>query len=84
MPKRKSKPPDPFETAKAYAHFELRWKTCTHRECGKRKRCTGGPRGTNRRTGGIPFCKLPGNCKPRKREIPLEIREPPKHKPVPW
>jgi len=49
------------------------WEGCLHRECGKRKRCTGGPRGTLRRAR-IPFCKVDGNyIKPAYRsELPSD------------
>ena len=51
-----------FERAKAFTHFENCWKHCLHPECKKRRRCTGGPRGTCRKNGGVPFCRLEGNC----------------------
>ena len=54
-------PADPlrrFALLKAMAHFEGAWKTCASRECGERKRCAGGPRGTFRRTGGVPLCRF--------------------------
>ena len=34
---------------KAIAHFEFAWMTCRFRECRKREKCAGGPRGTLRR-----------------------------------
>ena len=54
---------DDFDVAKAFAHFDRNWKHCLHAKCKKRRRCTGGPRGTRRKTGGIPFCRLAGNCR---------------------
>ena len=50
-----------FQTGKAYAYFDGHWHHCTHRECKKRKTCTGGPRGTCRRTKGVPLCQLAGS-----------------------
>lgn len=55
--------PKPFETAKAIAYFEFLWQRCKHRECKKRKRCTGGPRGTQRKFDDVPFCRIEGNLK---------------------
>ncbi len=46
-----------FAAAKAIAHFENNWETCPHKECKHRKTCTGGPRGTFRKTNGKPFCQ---------------------------
>ena len=50
---------DRFTYNKAIAYFEGAVRTCPHRECKKRKTCTGGPRGTARKHNGIPFCRLP-------------------------
>ncbi|MEM9333122.1 MAG: hypothetical protein AAGA53_17500 [Pseudomonadota bacterium] len=47
-----------FTYAKAIAHFDGKWRTCMHNECRKREVCTGGPRGTNRKTKGVPLCEL--------------------------
>ncbi len=70
---------DAFERAKAFAHFENCWKYCLHLECKKRKRCTGGPRGTWRKTGGLPFCRLEGNC-----EVPVIPDSVTSEPDVPW
>lgn len=45
-----------FAMQKAFAWAEGRWRNCPHGECKRRKRCTGGPRGTLRATG-KPFCR---------------------------
>jgi len=72
LSKRKKRIPDPFDGAKGIAHFEFMWEGCRHRACTKRKRCTGGPRGTKRKYG-IPFCKLDGNyVKPVWRQDPIK------------
>lgn len=46
-----------YEQEKATASHEGKWKICRHGECKRRKTCTGGPRGTFRKTGGVPICK---------------------------
>jgi hypothetical protein len=45
---------------RAFAYFEAPWRTCRHKECSARQRCCFGPRGTFRRTGGIPICRTGG------------------------
>ena len=47
-----------FKLRKAYAYFEGAWETCKIKKCRIRKTCTGGHRGTCRKSGGIPFCKI--------------------------
>ena len=86
MKKCSNKQSDAFESAKAFAHFENCWEGCLHGECKKRKRCTGGPRGTWRKFGGVPFCRLEVNCETSvqpgsgtiKSDVPRD-EEPPKH-----
>ncbi|PHP67411.1 hypothetical protein CSC94_10270 [Zhengella mangrovi] len=53
-----TRPPLDFTTQKAFAWAEGRWRHCPHRECRRRRRCTGGPRGTLRRSG-RPLCCEP-------------------------
>ncbi|MEL7430293.1 MAG: hypothetical protein AAFN43_09875 [Pseudomonadota bacterium] len=66
-----------FEAAKSAAQMERLWKRCLHRECKRRKRCTGGPRGTARKTGGVPFCRLQGN-------LVAPTSKPESTDPLPW
>jgi len=47
-----------FEQQKAFAFFEDLWRGCDYHECRKRRKCTGGPRGTCRQTKGVPLCKI--------------------------
>lgn len=47
-----------FEGIRAYSYFEFAWQTCLYWRCRSQRRCAGGPRGTCRRTGGVPLCRF--------------------------
>jgi len=44
-----------FRMACINAHYDLKWKDCAYRQCRRRKRCLGGPRGTFSKFG-VPRC----------------------------
>ncbi len=59
-----------FAAAKAEAHFSEAWRTCRHTECQRRQTCTGGPRGTCRKTNGKPLCAIANESCPQTHLFP--------------
>jgi hypothetical protein len=56
------------------ANIESSWSSCPYQKCRKRRRCGFGPRGTFRRTGGIPLCRTGPLFRRWREELPGELR----------
>lgn len=56
---------DRFNAAKLLQTDINAWLDCAYKQCGLRKTCLGGPRGTSLRTGGWPACTPEGQARLR-------------------